>query len=244
VNQVLVIAGTDSSGGAGLIRDVGALAHFGVSAACAVTAVTAQSDQSVVAIQALPASLVGAQIDAALATRAIGAVKIGMLATRGVVEVVARRLPPRERLPCVLDPVLLASSGAPLLDAAGRSALIEELLPRVTLLTPNLPELAVLLAQPLAVTEQDMLRQGHALKARGSAAVLVKGGHADGDEAVDVLLYGAETYRFVAPRQRTQLRGSGCALASAIAAQLACGVDLPGACARAKQYLSALFAAL
>src|SRR5215469_10141933 len=138
---VLVIAATDSSGGAGLTRDVRVLSDFSVDALCVVTAVTAQSDQQVTAVHHVPPDVVRAQLTAALATRQVGAIKIGMLGTRATVEAVAEALPASD-VPIVLDPVLVSSSGGVLLDDAGRAALIRLLMPRATLVTPNVPEVA------------------------------------------------------------------------------------------------------
>jgi hydroxymethylpyrimidine/phosphomethylpyrimidine kinase len=216
VTAVLVIAGSDSSGGAGLVRDVRTLTRLDTRVLCAVTAVTAQSDSGVRAVHPMAPELVRAQIAAALATTRIGAIKIGMLATGAVALAVAASLPPRGEVPMVLDPVLLSSSGGVLLDDAGRAALEEMLLPRA--------------------------EQGRALLARGPAAVLVKGGHGGGREAVDLLLVeGQPVRRLSAPRSARTLRGTGCALASAIAAGLAAGLGLEDACARAKQHLVELF---
>jgi hydroxymethylpyrimidine/phosphomethylpyrimidine kinase len=239
VSAVLVIGGTDSSGGAGLARDLSTLALLGTRAVCAVTAVTAQSDRVVRAVHVVPAELVRAQIAAALGTCAVGAIKIGMLATRATVEAVADSLPPRSRVPLVLDPVLAASSGAALLDTAGRAALRELLLARTTLLTPNIPEAAALLGQVPAADEAALVRQGQALLALGPAAVLLKGGHAAGPEATDLLLMPDEPpQRLSAPRLLATQRGTGCSLATAIAAVLAAGLDVTTACERAKQHVT------
>ena len=145
MTAVLVIAGSDSSGGAGLVRDVRTLARFGTRVLCAVTAVTVQSDSEVTAVHPVSTATVRAQIEAALATGRVGAIKIGMLATRAIALAVAACLPPREQVPIVLDPVLASSSGAALLDAGGREALRDNLVPRATLVTPNIPEAAALL---------------------------------------------------------------------------------------------------
>lgn len=236
---MLVIAGTDSSGGAGLTRDVATLAHFGTEALCAVTAVTAQTDAAVTAVERLAPELVRAQIAAALATARVRAVKIGMLADAGIVAAVSEALPSREQAPLVLDPVLAASSGGELLDAAGRAALRVRLLPRTTLLTPNVGEAAALLDAAPATDEAETIAQGRALCALGALAVLVKGGHARGPLAVDWLVTragGVES--FSAPRLPVDRRGTGCALASAIAAALAGGDALAAACDRAKRYVT------
>ncbi|HYL69940.1 MAG TPA: PfkB family carbohydrate kinase, partial [Candidatus Dormibacteraeota bacterium] len=147
-------------------------------------------------------------------------------------------LPPRQTIPVVLDPVLAASSGARLLDAAGERVLRTQLLARATLLTPNIPEAAALLDTAPARSVAEQLRQAEALCALGPAAVLLKGGHGGGAEAVDVLVRaGVAPRQFAAARRARGMRGSGCALASAIAAALAAGAELGEACARARNYV-------
>lgn len=237
---MLLIGGTDSSGGAGLVRDLRTLTELGVTALCAVTAVTAQTDAGLRAAEVMPAALVRAQIEAAFATRAIDALKVGMLGTASVVHALADALAAHADVPVVLDPVLLSTSGAELLEEGGREALLERLVSKVTLLTPNLPEAAALLQCPLARSEPEALEQARQLRARGARAVLLKGGHASGPDSTDLLLSEAGCERLSAPRVAVTVRGTGCALASAIAAYLAQGLALPVACARAKTYLTAL----
>jgi hydroxymethylpyrimidine/phosphomethylpyrimidine kinase len=220
------------------------LAHFGTEALCALTAVTVQSEREVRAVHPLPAALVRAQVVAALETRRVGAIKIGMLASRAIVDAVAGCLPPRTAVPTVLDPVLAATSGGALLDADAYEPLREKLLPRATIVTPNIPEAALLLGAEPATSEEEMLQQAHALLALGPGAVLLKGGHGQGAEAVDVLLaQGRPPRRFNSPRSRHRVRGSGCALASGIAAALAAGLGIEEACQRAKRHVSELFEA-
>jgi hydroxymethylpyrimidine/phosphomethylpyrimidine kinase len=237
---VLVIAGVDSSGGAGLTRDVQAIRDCGGVAVCAVTAVTAQTDAQLRAVHVLPAALLRAQLSAALETRRIGAVKIGMLATRATVAAVLASLA-RARVPLVLDPVLAASSGGRLIDAAGERLLRRALLPRATLLTPNIPEAAALLQVPAARSDAELLAQARALCRLGAGAVLLKGGHGTGAQAVDLLVTrrGA-VHRLAAPRVPATQRGTGCALAAAIAAGLAARLSLRAACEQAKRYVSGL----
>jgi hydroxymethylpyrimidine/phosphomethylpyrimidine kinase len=238
VSAVLVIAGADSSGGAGISRDLHTLTRLNVRALCAVTAVTAQSDNRLIAVHVVPAQLVRAQIEAAFITCDIGAIKIGMLADAVTVRAVAESVGARAPLPVVLDPVLRASAGGELLDAAGLVALRELLLPRVTLVTPNVAEAALLTGACLARTQQELERQGQRLLAYGAHAVLLKGGHAAGAHATDVLLQPqCAPQRFSTPRYEVTQRGTGCALASAIAAALAQGADLAQACARGKHYM-------
>lgn len=241
MTAVLVIAGTDSSGGAGLARDVATLERLGVGALAAVTAVTAQTDGEVRAVELLPPPLVVAQISAALATRRAAAIKTGMLGNGAIVEAVAAAIPPRELVPLVVDPVLAATSGGTLLDDAGRAALVALLLPRATLLTPNIPEAALLLGAAPASSAEEIIAQGRALCALGAAAVLVKGGHDAGADAIDWLVTReGSVRRLAAPRLAVVRRGTGCALASAIAAGLAARVPLAAACERAKQHVTEL----
>ena len=241
MSAVLVIAGADSSGGAGLTRDVRVLADFDTDTVCAITAVTAQSNSRVAAVHHVPPDIIRAQIGAAFETRAIGAVKIGMLGNRATVEAVVESLPPRESVPVVLDPVLVASCGGLLLDEDGRQTLVERLLPRVTLVTPNVPEAAALLGEKPAAGESSLIGQALRLLALGPRAVLLKGGHATGAEAVDWLISGQQSVRRItAPRIPATLRGTGCALASAIAAGLASGTTLADSCERAKMYVTQL----
>ncbi|MBV8306044.1 MAG: bifunctional hydroxymethylpyrimidine kinase/phosphomethylpyrimidine kinase [Gammaproteobacteria bacterium] len=235
MTSVLVVGGSDSSGGAGLSVDVATLTRLGARALPVITAVTAQTDVRVAAVHVVPPEVVRAQIAAAFSSSSIQAIKTGMLATRATVLAVAAALPAVPP-PVVVDPVLASSSGGELLDDAGREALCRALLPRAALLTPNIPEAAALLGTHPAVSGEELLRQAAALLALGPAAVLLKGGHAEGPEAVDLLLMrDAQPQWLRAPRLRATHRGTGCALAAAIAAGLGAGLDLPAACAQAKQ---------
>ncbi|MGH8228712.1 MAG: bifunctional hydroxymethylpyrimidine kinase/phosphomethylpyrimidine kinase [Steroidobacteraceae bacterium] len=237
---VLVIAGSDSSGGAGITQDVRTLADLGVEVLCAVTAVTAQSNRRVEGIHPVPADFVRLQIEAACRTRLPDAIKVGMLGGRAAVEAVAAALRPHPQIPLVVDPVLVASSGGALLDAEGRKALTEMLLSRASLVTPNVPEAAALLGEPLASDEATLIAQARRILSLGTRAVLLKGGHAGGGEAVDWLVSSDRPHeRLTAPRLEATRRGTGCALASAIAAELARGKPLAEACRGAKQYVLA-----
>jgi hydroxymethylpyrimidine/phosphomethylpyrimidine kinase len=240
VTTVLVIAGSDSSGGAGITRDAQTLARLGARVLPVLTAVTAQTDARVSALHVVPAELVRAQMAAAFSTQTVQAIKTGMLATRAIVLAVAAALPAAAP-PIVVDPVLSSSSGEELLDSAGREALCTALLPRTSLLTPNIPEAAVLLGTQPATTEEQLLRQAQALLGLGPAAVLLKGGHAEGPEAVDLLLMREAAPLWLrAPRINATRRGTGCTLASAIAAGLGSGLDLPAACRQAKAHVRQL----
>lgn len=233
VPHVLVVAGTDSSGGAGITRDVETLSVFGVRACLAVTAVTAQTDEGVGAIEIMPAQLVERQMRAALAGGHVRAVKLGMLASPEIAYAVCRVLADLPHLPVVVDPVLVSTSGRILMQGDAASA-YGRLFPRTTILTPNLPELAVLTGKTQAETEMDAITQGRALIGGGLRTVLVKGGHAGGDTSVDLLVGPLDVVRHEAVRINASVRGTGCALASAIAANLATGSSLPDSVSRAK----------
>ncbi|MBS0366974.1 MAG: hydroxymethylpyrimidine/phosphomethylpyrimidine kinase [Proteobacteria bacterium] len=236
---VLVIAGVDSSGGAGLVRDVATLSALGLRAVCAVTAVTVQTDTRFIATHAMTAQAVAAQIEAASGRYA--AVKIGMLAQAAIVEAVAASVPPRERCPVVVDPVLASSSGGSLLEAAGVRVLLERLLPNTTVLTPNIPEAALLLGAAPAQDEVALVAQARALLQLGPEAVLIKGGHGTGERCRDLLLHAdAAPYWFDGRRLGAQARGTGCALASAIAAGLAARQPLVEAVRRARDHVRGL----
>jgi hydroxymethylpyrimidine/phosphomethylpyrimidine kinase len=244
VSAVLVIAGADSSGGAGLARDLRTLADLNTRALCALSAVTAQTDAALLCSHLIPAAVLAEQIAAAFATTRVGAVKVGMLGGATAVQVVADALARHPGVSVVLDPVLVTSSGGELLDAPGRMRLIELLVPRVTVLTPNLPELSVLTGSQPAQDEAEVLRQGQVLLAQGTQAVLVKGGHGSGAQSIDWLLQQGEApVSFGAPRVAHGMRGSGCALSSAIAAALARGSSLESACREAKAYVGGQLAA-
>jgi hydroxymethylpyrimidine/phosphomethylpyrimidine kinase len=234
---VLLIGGADSSGGAGITRDVATLSAFGVSAAVAITAVTAQTDARVSAIHHVPPEMIAEQITTALAARSIAAVKIGMLGCAASLQAVTSALR-NVRCAIVLDPVLVASSGRVLLEESALVALRAELLPRATLLTPNIPEAATLLGTSLAVDESMMAAQARALLELGPQAVLLKSGHGSGAQAVDLLMTADRSERLVAPRLAATLRGTGCMLASAVSAGLAIDKPLLEACVQAKRYVT------
>lgn len=236
--HVLVIAGTDSSGGAGLVRDVEVITELGIRASCVVTAVTAQTNSRVEASCVLSAELVRQQLRTALRSNVIGAIKIGMLGTGAIVRAVLDELPDRHEMPIIADPVLCSTSGAVLLDPEGLQLLRDHLLPRCSLMTPNLIEASALLGQHVARTGSEQTGQAHALLRFGSSGVLLKGGHGAGDESVDVLAtHAGPPILFRARRLDVTMRGTGCALSSAIAALMASGVPMESACQRAKAFV-------
>jgi hydroxymethylpyrimidine/phosphomethylpyrimidine kinase len=236
--SVLVVAGSDPSGGAGISRDVETITRLGGSVRPVLTAVTAQNDFSVNRIACLPPSLVTAQFDAAITGGVPGAIKMGMLGSAAVATALAHRLAKVGDIPIVLDPVLAASSGAALLDEAGREAMVSGLFPFVHVLTPNLPEARVLTRQAEAKTEDEIAAQAQVLLTLGPNFVLMKGGHGTGKEAVD-LLYSTDGLcrRYSATRQAGSTRGTGCMMASAIAFFLASGCVANEACQKAKEFV-------
>jgi hydroxymethylpyrimidine/phosphomethylpyrimidine kinase len=227
---VLTVAGSDSSGGAGVVADVRTFAALGVWPAVALTAVTAQSARHVSAVGVLDPGLVRAQIETAGQARAA---KTGMLATAPIVEAVAAALP---GCPLVVDPVIVSSSGTRLLDAAGVEALMSRLLPRATVVTPNLHEAAALTGATVA-SRDDMERAARALVALGCGAALVTGGHLAGAAADCLVIGGAAAVWLVADRIPGEAHGTGCVLSAAIAARLALGDGLEEACRYAKAFV-------
>jgi hydroxymethylpyrimidine/phosphomethylpyrimidine kinase len=240
----LTIAGSDSSGGAGIQADLKTFAACGVYGASAITALTAQNTMGVTAIHDVPAAFVTAQIDAVFSDLDVRAVKVGMVSRREVIEAIAaafERWSPRH---VVVDPVMVATSGDRLLSPDAVEALRTRLIPRAGLITPNLPEAAALLEEPVAVTETEIEQQGRRLLTLGSGAVLIKGGHGEGAESVDYLIDRDAVIRLATPRVATRnTHGTGCSLSSAVAASLAKGEDLATAARNAKAYVSAAIAA-
>jgi hydroxymethylpyrimidine/phosphomethylpyrimidine kinase len=236
----LTIAGSDSSGGAGIQADLKTFAALGVYGASVITALTAQNTTGVSGIHEVPADFVTAQIDAVFSDLDVKAVKIGMVAQRATIEAIAAGLKRRSPQHIVLDPVMVATSGDHLLASDAVDALRTKLIPRAALLTPNLPEAAALLEAPVADSETAIARQGERLLAMGCRAVLIKGGHGQGSESVDYLFTGSGTVALAAPRIATKnTHGTGCSLSSAIAASLAKGEDLENAVRGAKAWISA-----
>jgi hydroxymethylpyrimidine/phosphomethylpyrimidine kinase len=239
----LTIAGSDSSGGAGIQADLKTFAALGVYGASVITALTAQNTQTVTAIRDVPADFVAAQIDAVFSDLDVGAVKIGMLSQVAAVEAVAAGLDRHSAKNIVLDPVMVAASGSRLLVLDAVARLRSLLIPRVLIVTPNLPEAAALLDTQPARDEAEMETQARALAKLGARNVLIKGGHGEGAESVDLLVGPSETIRLAAKRIATgNTHGTGCTLSSAIAAGLAKGLDLKASVQAAKAYVTAAIA--
>jgi hydroxymethylpyrimidine/phosphomethylpyrimidine kinase len=240
----LTIAGSDSSGGAGIQADLKTFAALGVYGASAITALTAQNTQGVTGIHDVPADFVVAEIDAVFADLDVAAVKIGMLSQAPVVETVAAALDRHGAKNIVLDPVMVASSGDRLLAPDAVEAVRRLLIPRARVITPNLPEAALLLDTQAAHDEAQMEAQARALMERFTAqAVLIKGGHGESADSVDLLVEQGGVTRFADKRIATKnTHGTGCTLSSAIAAGLAKGLDLTAAVRAAKAYVTAAIA--
>ncbi len=242
--RVLVIAGSDSGGGAGIQADIKTITALGAYAATAVTALTAQNTLGVHGVLPVPADFVRLQIAVVLDDIGADAVKTGMLADADIIVAVAEELRKRaDGVPLVVDPVMVAKGGASLLAEGAVAALTTRLLPLATVLTPNLPEAQVLAG--MAIGDVDAMRQAASvLLGLGPRAVLLKGGHLAGDTVVDLLASGEGIEAFSAPRiQSRNTHGTGCTLASAVAAGLAQGVALRDSVLRARAYVRAAIAA-
>ncbi|GAC1590643.1 MAG: bifunctional hydroxymethylpyrimidine kinase/phosphomethylpyrimidine kinase [Acidimicrobiales bacterium] len=232
----MTIAGSDSGGGAGIAADLKTFDALGVWGTVALTAVTAQNTLGVQAVRSVDAALVAAQIASVVDDMGVDALKTGMLGSAEIIAAVAAALPHR---PLVIDPVLVSSSGTVLLGAGGIEALRELLLPRATLVTPNLAEASLLVGDEVA-DQESMVRAARRLVAMGSAATLVTGGHLSGSVAADCLVVGqGEPVWLEVPLiDTTSLHGTGCVLSAAICALLATGASIEDACRRGKAFVT------
>jgi hydroxymethylpyrimidine/phosphomethylpyrimidine kinase len=242
----VTIAGSDSSGGAGIQADLKTFAALRVYGASVITALTAQNTMGVQGIHDVPPDFVLAQIESVFSDLSVRAVKIGMLSQVETIVAVAEGLKRHAgTIPIVLDPVMVATSGDRLITDAAVEALRQHLLPLAEIVTPNLPELGCLIGEPTAPNENAAVAQGRRLLALGARAALIKGGHADGSESIDHLMGADGTMRrFAALRIDTRnSHGTGCTLSSAVAAGLARGLPLAEAVSQAKRYVTAAIAA-
>jgi hydroxymethylpyrimidine/phosphomethylpyrimidine kinase len=234
----LTIAGSDSGGGAGIQADLKTFSALGVYGASVVTALTAQNTRAVKGIHDAPPEFVVLQLETVLDDLAVRAIKIGMLSSVAIIEAVATVLRKFPTIPVVLDPVMVAKSGDKLLGTDAHNALIEHLIPLATVLTPNVPEAAILLDQPDAQSSNELESQAKQLINLGCHAVLMKGGHMDGAMCEDVLFTDSVKHSFTHPRiQTTNTHGTGCTLSSAIAAGLAKDDELATAVSKATDYV-------
>lgn len=238
--RVLVVAGSDSGGGAGIQADIKTLSAMGAYAMTAVTAITVQNTLGVSDVHAIPPAVVSAQMRACLDDIGADAIKLGMLHSVPLIESVAAVLADHHEIPVIADPVMVAKGGAALLQSEAVGALAEHILPRANVMTPNTEEAAVLLGEPVA-DELAQERAAASLAGRFGTAVLLKGGHLSGAGVLNLLLQpGAPAERFVSPRIDTRhTHGTGCTLASAIAAGVAAGLPLSAAVERACRFVHA-----
>ena len=242
IARALTIAGSDSGGGAGIQADLKTFSAFRVFGTSVVAALTAQNSLGVHGVFNVPPDFVARQIDAVLSDIGADAIKIGMLSTAPIIHAVAERLGAHRRRPVVLDPVMIAKSGDPLLEPPARGALVAEMLPLAEVVTPNLHEAAALAGIPVE-TEADMEEAARRIHALGPRHVLVKGGHLKA-AATDILWDGRAVRRFTAPRlDSPHTHGTGCTLSAAIAAGLARGRPLGDAVEEAKRYVTAAIGA-
>ncbi len=232
MKRVLLIGGTDSSGGAGLARDIAVTNDYRHLAKPVVTCITAQTNTAVRLIHEVPAAVITAQINAAFADTPPDAIKVGMVGTGAAGDAITDALTSRN-VPIVLDPVLKSSSGRTLSDAGSLQGLIAI----ATLLTPNLEEAARLSNRTFANCDAELSVQAEALRKKGAKAVLIKGGHGCGDICCDHLFDTLGRHRFCLPRLTLHKRGTGCSLATAVACELASDRPLRDACRRAKNYM-------
>ena len=238
VRTALTIAGSDSGGGAGIQADLKTFSALGVFGMSAVTAITAQNTVAVTAVFEIPTDVIAAQIDAVVTDIGVDAVKTGMLSSSEIIRVVAAKIREHRLSTAVIDPVMVATSGDRLLREEAVEALRTELLPLAMVVTPNLPEAEVLTGLTITTLEQ-MREAARQIVGLGARSVIVKGGHLEGD-AVDVFFDGTNFLELPAPRiNTTSTHGTGCTLASAIAALLAGGEPLEAAITGAKAYVTA-----
>ena len=237
MGRVLIIAGSDSGGGAGIQADIKAVTALGGYAATAITALTAQNTIGVHGVHEVPPEFVTQQMDVVLRDIGADAIKTGMLHRTDVLEATIKGLATAGNLPLVIDPVMVAKGGASLLDVDTRAVARRRLIPLATLLTPNVPEAEIL--TEIAITDEaGMAAAGRKLLSMGPRAVLMKGGHLPGKNVVDLLLSGDEIERFASPRINSQhTHGTGCTLASSIACGLAQGMTVNTAVVRARSYV-------
>ena len=237
MHTALTIAGSDSGGGAGIQADLKTFAAHRVFGTCAITAVTAQNTLGVTMWRAVASDLVTAQIEAVAGDLGVDAVKVGMLANAAIVEAVAAAIAELDLPHVVVDPVMIAKGGDRLLEEEAVAAIRAELLPLAHVVTPNVPEAEVLSGRTIGSVD-DMRAAGGRILELGPRVVLVKGGHLDGPESIDVVCTAHEVFELRRPRIDTRhTHGTGCTLSSAIAANLALGLDDRSALSRARDYL-------
>ena len=239
VKNVLSIAGSDPSGGAGIQADLKTFAANGVYGMAAITALTVQNTVGVQGIHLVPAKFVSSQIEAIFSDIAVSSVKVGMVANAEIAEEVGTTLAKYRNLISVVDPVMVAKGGSPLLDKKAIQAVKDNLLPLATIVTPNLPEAAILLGSSIAKSEEDMVYQGKALLNLGPKSILMKGGHSEGVTSNDLLVTENNYVWFKEKRINTKnTHGTGCTLSSSIASFLAKDYSVEEAVSKAKKFVT------
>ncbi|WP_273759597.1 hydroxymethylpyrimidine/phosphomethylpyrimidine kinase [Bartonella sp. ML70XJBT.G] len=238
--SILIVAGTDPTGGAGIVRDIETATHFHVKANLAITCVNVQDDNHVAEIVPMSERLIAAQMRRALEAHPIRAIKIGMTGTKAIIAAICNVLEDYPHIPVIFDPVLVASSGGQLTTEKIIDVMINRLLPHVDLLTPNREELALLSQSPLASHDQQAIHQAKKILSFGPCSLLIKGGHANGPLATDSFIDKNAIINISTPRLTGTMRGTGCILSSAIAAQLALNESMTQAIKNAKAYIHTL----
>ncbi|WP_332060328.1 hydroxymethylpyrimidine/phosphomethylpyrimidine kinase [Bartonella sp. CB74] len=239
--SILIIAGTDPTGGAGIVRDIETATYFQIKANLAITCVNVQDDRRVVEIVPMNGKFVAAQMRVALEAHSISAIKIGMTGTQEIIEEICNVLKDYPHIPVIFDPVLVASSGGKLTTETIIETMINKLLPYIDLLTPNIEELALLSQNSLAFHHKEAIEQAKKLLSFGPRYILIKGGHANGSLATDSLIDKNNIINISAPRLAGTMRGTGCILSSAIAVHLAFNESIISAVKKAKAYTHTLF---
>ncbi len=236
--KILTIAGSDPGGGAGIQADIKTISALGGYAMAAITAITVQNTRKVYDVHPVPAEIVAAQVRAVLEDILPDAIKVGMMSSAGTAKILYEIFSDYPNIPLIIDPVILSTSGHQLLDQRGVEILISDILPRAHLITPNLAEAALLSGLDTIVTLDDMTRAGEEILSLGARAVLVKGGHLPDDILTDILMTPEGEFEFTSPRIATRsTHGTGCTLASAIAAGIGQGLSLKDAATRAHRYV-------
>ena len=239
VKNVLSIAGSDPSGGAGIQADLKTFAANGVYGMAAITALTVQNTVGVQGIHLVPAKFVSSQIEAIFSDIAVSSVKVGMVGNAEIAEGVGTTLAKYRNLISVVDPVMVAKGGSPLLDKKAIQAVKDNLIPLATIVTPNLPEAAILLGSSIAKSEEDMVYQGKALLNLGSKSILMKGGHSEGITSNDLLVTENNYVWFKEKRINTKnTHGTGCTLSSSIASFLAKDFSVEESVSKAKKFVT------
>lgn len=240
--RVLIIAGSDSGGGAGIQGDLKTITCLGAYGMTAITALTAQNTQGVFGVHPVPETFIAQQIELCLSDIGADAVKTGMLHSAAVIDTVLAHVP--STLPLIVDPVMVAKGGAPLLKAEALDAMRTRLIPRATLITPNLPEAELLLGRSIETSKEGMIDAVNQLMGLGAPAVLLKGGHATGEALVDVFMQAGHKPVLLETRRidTVHTHGTGCTFASAIAAGVAQGFLLEAAVLRGHGYVQAAIA--